>query len=206
MAFIPIPNVAQVRIVWATTATFVAENTVYFLNNADVPWSSSLLESIGAEFASSLGGMATLPYSNNVAPTQLHMRDLSEEAGAVFDYTFLSPEFGSSSTALLPSNATIAVKFSTGLAGRSYRGRVYHPALTEGMVTLNALASGEGSNILTFWETLMTDIAAGVDATHVVASRFNGGAPRVTGVATPVISYTLTDVKIDSQRRRLKHY
>jgi hypothetical protein len=134
------------------------------------------------------------------------MRDLTVEAGAVYDYTFLTAEAGSESTALLPANATIAVKFSTGLAGRSFRGRVYHPALCEGQVTLNALVAGQGSAILTFWESLLTDIASNTLSSHVVVSRIADGTPRTEGVATPVISYTLTDVKIDTQRRRLKHY
>jgi hypothetical protein len=41
------------------------------------------------------------------------------------------------------------------------------------------------------------------DAVHVVVSRYHLGAPRVTGIATPVITYLATDNNVDSQRRRL---
>lgn len=130
----------------------------------------------------------------------IHLRDLDSISGAVFDQPLAIT--GAITTTCVPSQVAMTVTFLTGVAGRSYRGRNYIPALP--VVELNN-AQTWGPTIVGlmqgYYETFDVALAA-VDAEHVVLSRFNGGAPRVSGVATPVIGYR-ANVPVFTQRRRL---
>jgi hypothetical protein len=96
----------------------------------------------------------------------------------------------------------MTVTFLTGVAGRSYRGRNYIPALPSAAgATDRTWTNAAVAAVNSAYETF--DLALpGVDSEHVVLSRANEGAPRVSGVATPVIGYR-ANVQMFTQRRRL---
>lgn len=128
--------------------------------------------------------------------------DVSQEGGAQFITQPGTAEYGAQTEPAMPNNVTFVIKFGTGLSGRSYRGRFYHVGLVEGQVTGNNIATVTADLLVACFEELAaTYIPEGME--HVVVSTFSGGAPRVSGVATPVISYTYTDLTIDTQRKRL---
>jgi hypothetical protein len=118
------------------------------------------------------------------------------------EYSTGLPVTGTQNTNPLPNNCTIAVKWTTGFRGRSFRGRTYALGLTEEVCTLSHLNSGD----LAVWTTdygeliaLDTDVGPGIMG---IASKFSGGVERTTGVITPVTNVFI-DGTIDSQRRRL---
>jgi len=98
---------------------------------------------------------------------------------------------------------TFAIKFGTGLAGRSYRGRMYWPVLMASEVNDGNLSSVFASQIRTGVEDFFAAILADTGDQHVIASYQNDCEWRDTGVFTDVSSYSYTDLHLDSQRRRL---
>jgi len=121
------------------------------------------------------------------------------------DFTYVLPvgSAGTISNPILPGNATLSIKFLTGLTGRSQRGRMYWLQLMEDAVVGDIVDSGDLADILSAVEQFFGSIATampGVD--HVVVSYCAEDAWRTEGQATPVLTYD-SDGVVDSQRRRL---
>lgn len=99
------------------------------------------------------------------------------------------------------NNSTMTTTFLTDLRGRSYRGRVYTPGLNQSDQLTSTDMSGTLAAALTAAYALMNTYVP-VAFSHAVISLQTAGAPRATGVATPVTGYR-SNTQIDSQRRRL---
>lgn len=135
---------------------------------------------------------------------RIKLRDLSAEDSFVVDWVGILPLTGSLAGNSLPSNVCWALKKSTGLAGRSFRGRVYHMGLGEAEVSGNFVDGTYAANVLDAWNELLDDAKTTADGFDmVVTSRQHNGVPRVTGVATPVTGIIHVDLRVDTQRRRL---
>lgn len=104
---------------------------------------------------------------------------------------------------ILPFSNTIALKETTGLAGRSFRGRLYHIGLTENEVAADYVNGPTAAGLLAAYELLRTDVFPGVAATWCVFSRYSDGNVRATGLATPITTLSWNDLRVDTQRRRL---
>lgn len=102
----------------------------------------------------------------------------------------------------LPANVTAAVKFTTGLRGRSYRGRIYHVGLLPLHVTGNQLTGLAAIHLEEMYDPISLGLGADHDPRMVVVSYMAHGAWRTVAEATNVIS-SETNVDLDSQRRRL---
>lgn len=140
--------------------------------------------------------------SNAVSSLGMVLSDASDQFGVKKEYApGIVYQGGHSATPSLPNNVTVSMKWNTGLRGRSYRGRTYHIGLCESMVTGNNLAGAEPAAFIGVYAQLISTLD-GAGKELVVASKFQGNAPRVTGVATTILTCT-TDGVIDSQRRRL---
>lgn len=110
-----------------------------------------------------------------------------------------------------PPNLTVAVKWSTGLSGRSYRGRSYWIGLPASEVDVNGLVvASRINNIVTAYGQLRTALTT-AGFTLVVCSKYSGvtivngyrrAIPRERGITTPITSITC-DTYVDSQRKRL---
>jgi hypothetical protein len=103
-----------------------------------------------------------------------------------------------------PNNVSMAVKFSTGLSGRSSHGRNYVPALTNSQIVGNTIVSGWATAVVEAYGALLAGgevLPAGWD--WVVVSRRTGGEARPTGVTLPVMAVSVTDLTVDSMRSRL---
>jgi len=104
----------------------------------------------------------------------------------------------------LPVNVTFAIKFGTGTTGRSRRGRAY----VWGIPT-DALGSDENTMDTGRAEQYRAAYAALNDYTltygwfHAVVSRQVNNTIREEGIGFGVTSYSLTDLVIDTQRRRI---
>lgn len=120
----------------------------------------------------------------------------------------ISPVPGTKSGAVakLPSHVCLAIKKNTGNLGRSGRGRWYWPL---GDV---AALSGTNDTVLAGYITEI-EAALAAFADHIrfgsvpaefgIVSYRHGGAPRTAGLFQSVISFSITDAIVDSQRRRL---
>lgn len=101
------------------------------------------------------------------------------------------------------NNVSIAVTFKTGFSGRSYQGRNFWLGMSENDTTNNQVNAGVITNILTAYNGLIAGLEADTTAEMVVYSRINNGTPRTLGLATKILTATVANDIIDSQRRRL---
>lgn len=199
MAFIPVPDTAQFNFRGVVNGELV-ENTLYFkdataitavdlANTADslaAGWSTDICAVLGTQYVF----------------TSCFARDLTVDAGFEHESFVGTGTSGGVAGAALPNNVSWVVKFLTGLAGRSFRGRNYVAGLNAGMVSDQDILGGRADDIVTQYTLFLTsNKPAGWD--WVIASRFHLNAPRVTGITTPVTNVGFTDLVIDSQRRRL---
>jgi hypothetical protein len=178
----------------------IVENTFFYQipGSADAQDLLDLAAAWVAEWVINIKPYIALEVSLN----SVKVTDLTTNTSPTVTYTTGLPQFGAQTGALLPNNVSLAVTRRTALRGRSQRGRIYWPGFTEPNVVNNAVATN-----------LVQAIVIGLNATNVivttlgnweavVVSRYTNGAPRASGIFTPITNWS-TDAMIDSQRRRL---
>jgi hypothetical protein len=104
----------------------------------------------------------------------------------------------------LPGNVSFSVKKSSGLTGRSARGRLYWIGIPDNKLAVNEnqLDSVYAQQV----EDAVEAMRLAIDATAwapVIVSRFLDGLPRATGATFAWIATVAVNENIDSQRRRL---
>jgi len=201
MPFIPVPNTAQVEVV-ARIGAETVQNVLHYSggDNTDPIALTNLAGAINLLWETHVAPLI----SNRVVGSVVSAIDLSTQFGAGVEV--LSTWSGGIDNAVdeaLPNNVALAFKKSTGLRGRSFRGRIYHYGLTESQVALNTVDTTVRANLEVAYNQLITVTAGSVDWTMQVVSRYSEGAPRATGIATPVIDIASVDGVVDTQRRRL---
>jgi len=200
MASIPVANTAEVHIRGSHDGQFT-ENT-FFYELGEAITDAALTALVNAISDVILSDWIPL-LSGNWVGREVYARDLTSGSGLEATDTSIFGENGGVSSPDLPNNATIAIARKSGLAGRSFRGRIFWQALSAAQVTTaNNLSSAVGLDII---DAINAVDAAAVllDWTPVIVSFFTGGAPRVAGVTTPITSWSLTNLVLDGQRRRL---
>lgn len=199
MAFIPVPNVAQVELIFSQGGQIV-EN-VYHVLDPD-GWDVGSLNLLCEDF---LTWWQAQPRANTCQGVSLYLikaKDLTSDGAAAVEYTTSLPVAGSGAVACLTNSVTLAIKWNTGLAGRSYRGRTYHIGLYASMLaTPNTMNPATVTELIDQYSALLTSFTD-ENQELVVVSRIHDGAPRVTGIATPIVSVSINPT-IDNQRRRL---
>lgn len=201
MAFIPVPLTAQFNI-RGTVNDVPMENVVAFRRLGGTPWDATALVTAISSIIPAWAANVTLELSTGYHALTVYARDLSTEAGAVAEGTFDPGTAGTVSGDAHPGNVAVCITHRTGLAGRSYRGRTYIGGIPEVMTVQNDITTAFQGDLLAAWNAFIGEMtSSGYE--FVVVSRYNNNAPRVTGVATPVISSVIRDTLVDSQRRRL---
>lgn len=198
MAFIPIPNVSMHTVNYTWLGQQV-QNVFHVLhgdaptvggisavNNVIIGWWNTEIEP----------NVSNQVEARSVIGTSQHVANGPQSTTA-----FAPGSVGQLTSPSMPSGVTVAVSWRTGFSGRSFRGRTYHVGLVEGQVVDNEIDSATHTTLIGGYAQLVTDLAT-ADTPLVIASRYTNNAPRVTGVATVVLS-VLIDTFIDSQRRRL---
>jgi len=207
MPFVPVANTVMVEIRYLLDLQHI-ENTLYF-ESAGAPTPATITQLINAVEGWWIANLKPL-IPTAVTLVEFVGTDLTTASGPQVTLPPVGPQAGSVADPVLPNNVTIAISFRTGLRGRSFRGRNYHPALWETGVISNTLQNTIVAAIQAAYNALIVDaavIAAGF--TWVVVSRFSGvdangdPIPRAAGVTTPVLSALIVDPTIDSMRRRL---
>lgn len=204
MAFIPAVNTARVEMVFSQGAQIV-ENVYHVLNSTG--WDVPGLQLLGLTFIDWWNDNLRTQSSDNLSLNNVKVRDMTTASSPAVEVATGLPLVGTS-TVPLPNSSTLAVKWITGLAGRSFRGRTYHLGLSQGtLVNPNQITAAFHTILQDAYDALVAAVIAG-GAELVVASFFSGvgsgGAPipRSTAVLTPIISAAVNNV-LDSQRRRL---
>lgn len=108
---------------------------------------------------------------------------------------------GGSPNPAVSNNVALVASLRTALTGRSFRGRAYHAGLAEQMVADNVIDAAKTARMVDAYVDLIDRLST-ENLLLVVASFQTEGAPRATGLATPVSSI-IVNARIDTQRRRL---
>lgn len=196
--FIPVPDTARVRMVYSFYGQTVM-NVFYWKGDAPLIAAdlSGLVDEVNIAWAAHWKPIQ----SANANLVYIEATALDTDAGA--QVTLPVGVNGTASGTGAPGGTTIALKFSTGLAGRSFRGRMYWIGLNLTSLSGDQISAGEHTALAAAVPAFFDDVETATGLTHVVVSYCADHAWRTTGVATPVLSYPLVDDNVDSQRRRL---
>jgi len=140
-------------------------------------------------------------------PPQLTLNSVTvtdqETAGGVQHVATVGSAGTNASAAFPDPGATLAIKFATGLSGRSHRGRMYVPSLIDGLVASGIVDAGFANALVTDYADFFGAILSATGDQHVIVSYANDCEWRTTAEVNAVTSYSYTDRNVDSQRRRL---
>jgi hypothetical protein len=199
MPFIPVPNTAMVEFRMTLDDQHV-ENTIYV--QGTVEWNITSL----ATLATSLQAWWLTNYAPNVSEEvvlrEVVATSLENETAAQATVSGDSAN-GTNTSGSMPSNVTLTVSFRTGLRGRSFRGRNYIVGVPQDQVVDINHVQG---TYAAAWIDAYSELLEGTfeeGQQWVIVSRFEDGSPRETGIASEVLTVTVVDDVIDSQRRRL---
>lgn len=201
MAFQSVPNCAEVGVIFVGNG-ITMQNSLKF-HKMSGPYDQGDIDAL----ASAIDGWAGAEYkplvSQDISYSHVDVLGLTDENDLVGTNN-TSGGAGGASVAPLPFNCTVATKFGTGLTGRSARGRAFFIGLNAPQLAAsdNFISSAMQTVLLAMW-TALPSYSFPADWEHVVVSRFHNGVKRTTGIFFPVTSYTLTDLRVDSQRNRL---
>jgi len=201
MAFIPVPDTAEVELIGDLFGQIV-ENTLYF--QTDGGWIGSALAQLAASVADWAVTSLLSGLSSDYSLQRVVATDISVSSGAQSTFVTDLPVSGGTESASMPGGTAGCISFRTGFAGRSFRGRNYICGIPEAHVLGNQI----DASFLDFVVGAYNDLQGAVtddlpDAVWCVASRYHANAPRVAGVTTPVTVALYADRNVDSQRRRL---
>lgn len=199
MPFVPVPNVAQVDMVFMYNGQR-CEN-VYHVQQ-ESPYDQTSLAVLATLFRDWWDDEFKAGAPNTLALVLIVARALDTDSSPSIEFSAGLPIQGQVTAAgQLPNNVTQAIKWTTALRGRSYRGRTYHIGLTEDMVIGNTVQEPHLAYQANRYNALLTALD-GLPGNLVVVSKIHNGVERTTGIATPVQAVSV-DSTVDSQRRRL---
>jgi len=199
VTFVPVPNTAQINVVYEQDGQEV-ENVLYYTKTT-----TPTLEDLGA-----LVDVVNAYIRDTLIPILATTIKLVRTVGVLLDVidglqvinTTGLPASGGDANPALPNSVAFCISVRTANRGRSFRGRNYIPGLAEDLVTGNTVHSSTAAGLVSIWDGL-TAIAGDDGWARTVVSRVNAGVPRTVGVATPVTNVLAVDNTVDSQRRRL---
>ena len=199
MAAIPVPKVIQIclRMLWASQNVEICFGLL-----KPTAISAGDLASMTTDMEAWRVAELVPQLSSDITFAAWYAVDLTTLTSPTLTTPITAATSGTASSPSVTNNTALTTTFYTDKRGRSYRGRVYTPGL-------EAAALNNSSEINTAQAIAMVAAYSAINSylslgfVHAVISRFNGGAARTTGVATPITLYG-SDVLLDSQRRRLE--
>lgn len=197
----PISNVYRVVLKFISSGQNVA-NVLHYTQST--PGQTAVL----AELASGLDTLWNLHLKPQTGATvnlsTIDVTDLGPAGVATYTHTPGSARVGTNATPTLPNNVTACISVRTNLRGRSFRGRIYHVGLTEGMVAGDTIATPTVQALEAAYGNIMQVLVGGSSAVYDlgVLSYYTNNQLRGTPVFSRATSVTC-DPFVDSQRRRL---
>jgi hypothetical protein len=204
MAFIPVPNVAQITLEGIVDRQETI-NDLYFEVSGGGINPTNLFSITSAVATWWLGNLVPL-LSRDWASSRVRGRDLTLANGSVAELS--AGNIGGVDQEAAPNNVAACIKLRTSVAGRSFRGRNYIPGVPNNLITLNTLDNTFMNDVETAYNLLTGAGTFLAGWQMVVVSRFTGGSPgvpshaRAAGIATPVTSCLFASPYVRSMRSR----
>ena len=200
MAYIPVTDVASIEIFMRLAGQSIETN--YAAYHPTEPPTIGDLEDLAEAVLNWVDSVLFPQLSIDLSCVGVKVTDLSTVSSPTFTATPVSAMVGDVAQPSEANSLAFVVKHLTAGRGRSYRGRSYVPGIPKtSMTDPNTVSAVLAANLLDAYNQLDTDLVA-EGWGPVVISRFTGGAPRVTGVATPILNHNYTSLTIKNQRRR----
>lgn len=199
MPYIPAPNVLRAELLFSWDGQS-CETVLDFL-----PATPPLLTDMNELGAHLVTWWSTTLRSNlpvNISLQRIQITDQTFENAPSIAYSTGLPLLGTNVGPSLPNNVAMVVTKRTLFRGRSYRGRIYHPGLLEGIVVNNTIDSGFATSVKNAYAALISFTTLSDAWEMCVVSRYANNNPREVAVVTPVWSMDV-NLTVDSQRRRL---
>lgn len=199
MTFIATPGVVKAEMRYRLDLQQV-ENVLWFKSQTTVDLTT--MAALGAALDTWWHTYCRPRQTTETELREIYLTDQASSVAPVLSVSPTVPTSGAVSEDTLPNNCALTVSFKTAGRGRSARGRNYFLGIPETVVDSSQVQNVYASFILGAYQGLLADIPASGWDWVVVSHQFNK-VPRSTGLAQPVTSVALTDLVIDSQRRRL---
>lgn len=199
------PHVARVAVQYGyPDNTNVLENVFYLEDTSDAIFA----DPAGTALAVFDAAVATYVHqmSNNVGILSASFEDVRTVPFGGITVSAPSATFGSSGTAgTLPSSTAVAISKHSSVLGRSGHGRTYFPVFQANMLSapdtmVSASAVAIANALAAFQTSLETSLSP---AELGWVSYRHAGAARAAGLFVHILTWGVSDLAIDTQRRRL---
>lgn len=193
-----IPNTYRVAFNWLAGVAMTATNVMHFRAAAGFPDPAAISEvlddCVTANMWNSVAGSAQVQ--------EIVVTPLDGTSGSVTFAKNTLPAYGGGAGGdPVPAVAAIA-KLTTGVRGRSNRGRVYIPFISEGQMVNGQITGGGDVFMSTAWNTF--NVALGADAdtpTDFVVASYDRAHHGAGAHATTIID-VVVELALATQRRR----
>ena len=199
MAFQAVPNTVQVDVVYLLFGQRV-ENVFHVTFGSGVD--AATLVDTRDVFIEWLTGAWMTSMGTDLSVAEIDVTNLSIPDGTMLAWSPTTPLVGSGGSGCEPGNVSFCLSARTGISGRSFRGRKYVAGVPTAQRTGNTANSGWVGTLITALNALIS-LLADINGLLVVVSRIENGVERLEGIVTEIISWTASDLYLDSQRRRL---
>lgn len=214
-AFVPCANGLNVKLDY-TSGGDINENVFWVHNSAawDAAGIKTMLDAFIAWWGTTEGGTSYKDLcSSDVSLVSVSGRDNTTQHGLVVVDQAGLPIAGTGSTPQIQLGCTKSFTARTGLAGKSYRGRVFAvgvPANQADAPDIGTVKAAYANAMVQALNDLIDDVTAAIGTCQlVVCSRYYqpGGPgtksqPRAAGIMTPITTFGFHDLNVDFQRRR----
>lgn len=200
MAFIRIPFSIEVTVVFTIGGKEIT-NRHYVYKTDETPISAADCVNVSNEVYDAYDQYWMLSAVDDMNMVEVNSRSVNEEEGSFGAATATLPVTGAEVTEALPANVALVATLGTSFSGRSGRGRTYLAGLAEGDVSGNtvvpALATAANATLMAIDENVSP-----LGFRHRLATKYHNGVLRDPVLTRNINSY-ITNVRVDTQRRRL---
>lgn len=202
----PVRGVCEVRMRYI----YDGENceNVYHVAHASLdPWVLVAMEDLASTFISWEDTEASEVRSVSCALNEVIVTDLTSLTTKRVTRSVVPQVVGAVIGDSLPNNATIAIKADINNRGRGKNGRVFFIGLAESQVTKNTLTDVARDAITSKMTSLITAVETLNPAYDLVTvHRIINGVRPAEADYSPIASYSMSDLTIDSQKNRLPNH
>lgn len=199
MGFQPCPKTVSCELVFWNGQSY-SENVLHF--EKTTAWTQQDMTDLASDMRSWWSASIKGYCPPTIFLSKIIVKSLEAQDAPGIEYTAGMPLPGSSTGEAAPMSVTVAVKWLTGLRGRSYRGRSYHVGLQKSDLQGDKISAEMGSTLAQKYAELLEENRFSVGCWLVVVSRWTMKALRGEAVPTKVTS-VFVDQTLDNQRRRL---